>query len=121
LKSPQDKLTILLIGLLTGFTSGLLGVGGAVILIPALTINLKIEQKKAQGTALLLIPLIAVASIFNYYRADNINLAYAVWLAAGSMMGILFGTTIAHNTPSPLLKKLFAGFMIFISIKMFIG
>jgi uncharacterized membrane protein YfcA len=119
----MDSLRIknILIGLFSGFFSGLLGIGGAVVLVPCLTLILKQDQKTAQGTALLLIPIFALSSLFNYSLAGNLNIAYAVWLAAGSMFGIFFGATLAYRTPSIFLKNAFAVLMIIISLQMFFG
>jgi uncharacterized membrane protein YfcA len=114
-----DRFKKISIGLLTGIFSGFFGIGGATILIPALDLFYKVDQKAAQGTSLLIIPFLALASMFNYFQAGNLDLAYAFWLGAGAMSGIFFGSFLAIKTPSAVLTKIFGIFLMLVSLRLF--
>lgn len=112
-----EQLKKICIGFLTGLFSGFFGIGGATILIPALDIVYRVDQKAAQGTSLIIIPFLALASMFNYFQAGNLDLSLALWLAAGAMVGILFGSLLAIRTPSRILTKIFGTFLLIVSFK----
>lgn len=76
-------LLLILIGIVTGFTAGMLGIGGAIIMIPALVFLLGLSQQNAQGTSLaVMLPPIGILAAYNYYKAGNVNLKFALILAA---------------------------------------
>jgi len=108
------------IGLLAGFLSGLLGIGGGIILIPALILLLKLPQHTAQGTALFVIVLTSLSGSIGYYFAGNLDINASLWLASGAMIGMLFGALIAHSLPSLILRRLFGLIMILVALKMFL-
>ncbi len=109
------------IGCIAGFISGLLGLGGGVIFVPAMVYLLQVPQHVAQGTALLVIIPTALSGAIRYYLADNLNLEFTIWLAAGAMFGVLIGSLIAHKLPPPILRKAFGVFIIVVALKMFVG
>ena len=110
---------LLLIGLLTGSLSGLLGVGGAVLMIPALIILYKFSQHLAQGTALgaMLLPVGILAAI-KYYQAGNLNIKYAALIALGFLIGGYFGAIVAQPIPDEVLRKIFGAFLLLIALRM---
>jgi len=110
-----------LIGTLAGFLSGLLGIGGGAVLVPALVYLAKLPQHTAQGTSLLVIILTAITGATSYYLSGNLDLGFTLWIAAGSMFGVLLGSFFAHKLHPMVLRKLFGLFLIIVAFKMFIG
>jgi uncharacterized membrane protein YfcA len=110
-----------LLGFSAGILSGLIGVGGGIILVPVLTIIFKFDQRMSQGTTLLAIIPIALAASIQYYVAGCLNLNYALWISAGSMIGIYLGSYLAHQIPPKTLTRIFGIFMIFVGFKMFVN
>jgi uncharacterized membrane protein YfcA len=110
---------LLLIGLSAGLLSGLLGVGGAVIIIPALLLLPGISQHHAQGTALGMLSIpVALGGALNYYRGGYINLKYVLFLSVAFFIGGYIGSLFALQMPDKVLKKIFAFFLLIISLKM---
>ena len=99
----------LLIGLVSGAFSGLLGIGGGIIIIPALIYIFKMSQQNAQGTtlALMVLPIGLLAAI-TYYKAGHVNLTVALLVALGFFFGGLIGANIALSIPNEVLRKIFA-------------
>jgi len=101
--------TILLIGLVVGAFSGVVGIGGGILFVPALIALLGMDQLKAQGTSLgaLLAP-VGVFAFYEYYRKGNADLRVALLLAAGFLVGGYFGAVGAHHIPEVWLRRIFA-------------
>ena len=99
---------LILIGLLAGFTGGSLGLGGGIIIVPALIFLLGFSQHQAQGTSLaVLIFPVALLGAYNYYRAGYVNSKYVIILALAFFVGSYFGSLMAINLPAKMLKKIF--------------
>jgi len=110
----------LLTGLAAGIMSGFLGIGGGIIIIPALTMILGYSQQQAQGTSLaLLLPPIGLLAVINYYKAGSMNLKAAAIMAATFVIGSYFASKIAVHMPEQALKKVFATFLLFYGLKLF--
>lgn len=110
------------IGLVAGTLSGILGIGGAVVIIPALVYILKFSQHLAQGTTLaLMVPPIGLLAALTYYRAGYVDLKTAGLICAGFFIGGLLGAKIAVELPEAILRKLFAIYLLVVSIKMLAG
>jgi len=108
------------IGLVVGFFGGMFGVGGGVILIPALVYLMGMEQHTAQGTSVaIMLPPIGIIAAYTYYKAGHINIKYAIIIAITFIIGSYFGSKLAVNLPDQVSKKIFAVIMFLISIKMF--
>ena len=105
---PGLVLTLLALGLAAGFLAGLLGVGGGIIIVPALTLLLGLDQHLAQGTSLLVIIPAAVTGSVTHYRAGRLALRDAVALSAGGVLGAALGATLALSLDDALLRRLFA-------------
>ena len=113
-------LILVLIGLVTGALGGMLGIGGGLILIPALVYFFGMDQHEAIGTSLaVMLPPIGLFAAYNYYKAGQVNIKYALILAAAFMVGSYFTSKIALTIPENLMRKIFSIFLIFIAIKMF--
>ncbi len=115
----QTILLLLLIGAAAGMLSGLVGVGGGVIIVPALVMVLGFSQHQAQGTSLglLSIPVVAVAA-FNYYKQGYIDIKVVLIMAVAFLIGGFLGSKLAVGLPQAQLKKIFAIVLLIIGGKM---
>jgi len=112
-------LTLIAIGLMTGIFGGIFGVGGAIIMIPALVFFLGVDQHTAQGTSLaVMLPPIGLFAAYNYYKAGQVNIWYAIIIAVTFMIGGYFGSKIALNLPENLMKKIFGVLLIIMALKL---
>jgi uncharacterized membrane protein YfcA len=110
------------IGIVTGAMAGMLGIGGAIIMIPALVFFLGFSQQMAQGTSLaVMLPPIGIIAAYNYYKAGQVNIKYALILAACFLVGSYFGSKLALNLPQAALKKIFGILLLLVAAKMLIG
>lgn len=107
------------VGLIAGFLSGLIGIGGGVIIVPALVLFLGFTQKAAQGTSLgiLLLP-VGILAVLQYYKQGYINVNYILIVAAAFVAGGFFGSKLALTLSDDKMKKVFAGILMVIAIKM---
>ncbi len=109
----------LLLGLIAGIMGGLFGIGGGIIIIPALVIVFGLTQKMAQGTTLaLMIPPIGLLAAWMYYKQGFVDLKIAGLVCLGFFLGGLIGAKIALGIPEPALKRIFGIFLLAVSIKM---
>ena len=113
----MDILTYLSIGLAGGLLSGLMGVGGGIILIPLMIIFLKMNQHQAQGTSLAII-MLSFASMIVYYKKGHVNLGIAALIGVGFILGGLIGAYFATSLPEQFLKKCFAVLLLVVAFKM---
>ncbi len=117
--STSVLLLLIVIGIITGFMAGMLGIGGAIIMIPALVFFLGLTQQMAQGTSLaVMLPPIGIIAAYNYYKAGQVNLTFALILAATFLIGSYFGSKLAINIPQPVLKKIFGVLLLLVAAKM---
>lgn len=115
----QTVLSLLIIGILAGILSGLVGVGGGVIMVPLMVLFFGMSQHQAQGTSLavLAVPVTAVA-VYNYYQEGHINVKFALIIAVFFVIGSILGSKLAINLDQKMLKKIFAIILIVIAGKM---
>ena len=115
----QIIVSLILIGILAGVLSGLVGVGGGIIMVPLLVMFFGFNQHQAQGTSLavLAVPVTAVA-VFNYYKEGQINIKYAAIIAVFFVVGSVFGSKLALTLDQKMLKKIFAVVLLVIAGKM---
>jgi hypothetical protein len=118
----QEIIIIAIIGLLAGFVGGSLGVGGGIIIVPALVFLMGFTQHQAQGTylAVLLFP-IGILGVINYYKEGYVNFKFAAILIVAFLLGSYLGSYLAVRIPDEILRKIFGGFMLLVSIKMILG
>ena len=109
-----------LLGFLTGILSGLVGIGGGIVIIPALVYGFHMSQRRAQGTALgtLLAP-IGLLAFLEYYKSGNVDLRLALLIALGFVFGGYFGGMWAQQIPQAVLRKTFAVLLAVVAAKMF--
>lgn len=113
---------LLLIGLTAGFVGGALGLGGGIIIVPALIYLLNFSQHQAQGTSLmvLLFP-VGIFAVMNYYRAGYIDWKLALILMLGVVVGSYFGSMVSIKIPAVTLRRIFGIFIVLVGIKMILG
>jgi uncharacterized membrane protein YfcA len=112
----------LVIGLVAGVLSGLLGIGGGVIIVPALVFIFGYSQHLAQGTTLaLMIPPIGILAAWTYYKQGEVNLTAAAFICLGFVIGGLFGAKFASAIPDLILRRLFGVLFFAVSVRMIIG
>lgn len=120
--STSMLLILIVIGIITGFMAGMLGIGGAIIMIPALIYFLGISQQAAQGTSLaVMLPPIGILAAYNYYKAGQVNIKFALILAAFFLVGSFFGSKLALNIPQAMLKKIFGVLLLLVAAKMLLS
>jgi uncharacterized protein len=108
------------LGLIAGIASGLLGIGGGIIVIPALVYIFKMTQHQAQGTTLafLVLPIGLLAAIV-YYKQGYVDIKAAMFICLGFFVGGLFGAKMAVGISDLVLRKVFAVALFLTSVKMF--
>jgi uncharacterized membrane protein YfcA len=112
-------LILLGIGIVTGIMAGMLGIGGAVIMIPALVYILGLTQQGAQGTSLaVMLPPIGIIAAYNYYKAGEVNFKFALILACAFIVGSYFGSKLALNLPQTTLRRIFGILLLAVAAKM---
>jgi uncharacterized membrane protein YfcA len=110
----QTLLLLLCIGLLAGIASGFVGIGGGMIIVPALVFGLGLNQHMAQGTSLaMMIPPIGILAVMSYYKAGQIQLEYAGILALTFVLGAWVGSKWALRINPSVVRLIFGLFMLF--------
>lgn len=112
-------LLLLLVGLIAGILSGLVGVGGGIIMVPALVLFLGFTQKQAQGTSLgiMLLP-VGILAVLQYYKQGYINFNTVFIISAAFVLGGFLGSKLALNLSDDKMKKVFAIVLLIVSLKM---
>lgn len=122
--ATQIILTALIIGLAAGMLSGLVGVGGGIIMVPALVFFMSYTQHQAQGTSLavLTLPVVILASLYYYHQCQKagtpIDLKIVLLLSSGFIIGGYFGSKMALAIDQQMLKKIFAVILFYTAFKM---
>lgn len=111
---------LILVGVFTGLMAGMLGIGGAIIMIPALVFFLGFSQQMAQGTSLaIMLPPIGILAAYNYWKAGYVNIRFALIIAVAFVIGSYFGSKLALQIPQGLLKKIFGILLIIVAVRIF--
>jgi uncharacterized protein len=114
-------LTLLLIGLVAGVFAGMFGIGGGLIVVPALLLIVKMKELEALGTSLAaLIPPVGLLGALEYYRNGHINIKFAGLIALGIFVGAYFGARLVMPLPPVLIRRLYAGFLLVIAARMIV-
>lgn len=116
--STETVLLLLVIGLAAGILSGMVGVGGGLIIVPALVFFLGFTQHQAQGTSLglLLLP-VGILAVINYYNKGNIDIKVVAVMSIAFVLGGWIGSKIALSLPQETLKKIFAVFLFYVAFR----
>ena len=113
---------LILIGISAGVLSGVLGIGGGVIIVPALMYLLGFTQHRAIGTSLaILLPPVGLAAAIEYYRHGNLDIKAAIIVALGLFVGAWLGAAFAHLMSGPMLRLSFGIFILLLGVSLVIG
>jgi uncharacterized protein len=119
---PLQLLLLLALGVLSGGLSGLIGIGGAIIIIPVLVLGFGLSQHMAQGTTIaLMVPPIGLFAAYNYYKNGYVDLKIAVIISLGFIVGSWLSSQFAFTLPDAQLRKVFAVVLMGIGLKLFLG
>lgn len=113
----------LLIGLGAGVLSGIFGIGGGIVIVPALIYLAKMAPQQAAGTSLaaLVLPFGAAVGAYTYYKAGNLELMPPLYIAIGMIAGALIGAQIGTHVEAQTLKRAFAVLLMVMAVKMWRG
>jgi len=113
---------LVVLGLVAGVASGLVGIGGGVIIAPALVLLFGFSQKLAQGTTLaLLIPPIGILAAYTYYKQGLVDLNAAGFIVIGFLLGSLIGASYITQLSNATVTRVFAVFLILLAIRLLIA
>ncbi len=113
---------LLILGLIAGLMSSMVGIGGGVIIVPSLVIMFAMSQKMAQGTSLaMLLPPIGILGVMQYYKSGYVDFKVAGILCIAFIMGSYVGGLVAVKLPDAVLKRVFGGFLMLVALKYIIG
>lgn len=120
--STSMLLILIGIGIITGVMAGMLGIGGAIIMIPALVFFMGFSQQTAQGTSIaVMLPPVGILAAMNYYKAGHVNIKFALILAVCFLIGSFFGSKLALNVPQAVLKKIFGILLLLVAARMLLA
>lgn len=117
--TAETVIILLAVGFIAGMLSGMVGIGGGIVIVPALVYFLAFPQKTAQGTtlALLMFP-IGILGVYNYYKQGHIDFKVVILIALGFIAGSFFGSKISLAMSDEKVKKVFAIIIMLVAIKM---
>lgn len=119
--TPLEIVEFIGIGVSAGFLAGLLGVGGGILMVPAMVLLMNFGQHVAQGTSLLVIIPAALTGSITHYRNGRLVLRDAVFLALGGAIGAVFGSVFALSVEDAVLRRLFAGLLLVSGLRIFLA
>ena len=113
---------LILVGVAAGVCAGMFGIGGGLIIVPALVFFFGMTQHSAVGTSLgaILLP-VGVLGAYVYWKNGHVNVPYAAWIAAGLIVGAFLGAKLVQPVSDLTLRRMFGAFMIIAAVKMFWG
>ena len=116
-----DIVLYIVLGLVAGVLSGLLGIGAGIIIIPALVLLFGLSQHQAQGTTLaLMVPPIGLLAAWAYYQHGYVNIKMAAFICVGFFVGGYFGAKLATALPTGVLQKVFGAALLLTAIYMIV-
>lgn len=120
-RRPTVSMTrVAIVGLAAGLLGGMFGVGGGLLIVPALVLVLGFDQRLAHGTSLAAILPIAAASLITYTVADNVDWVVALWISVGAIAGAFIGTRLLQVVPKRALTIAFVAVMLATAVRLFI-
>jgi uncharacterized membrane protein YfcA len=120
---PEPSVVLVLaIGLAAGILSGVFGIGGGVIIVPALIYMAGFRQHSATGTSLaVLLPPIGIGAMWEYYRHGNVDLRVAMIMAVAVFAGGWIGALVANRVSGPYLRLAFGVFVVVLGVSLILG
>ena len=120
--SLQTILLLTIIGLVAGVLSGMVGIGGGVIIVPALVFILGLTQHQAQGTSLFVLSMpVLVLAVFNYWRTGNVNWRFGLIIASTFVIGAFLGSKLTLRLPEAWVKLIFGLLMAYVSFQLILA
>jgi hypothetical protein len=117
--SITQLLILIVIGIVSGLLAGVFGIGGAIIVIPALVFILGLSQHEAQGTSLaFMLPPVGILATWNYWKEGYVNWKIALVLSLTFVIGAYLGSVFSINFSDKLLRRLFGTLLIIMALKM---
>ena len=117
--SVTHLIILIVIGILSGLLAGVFGIGGAILVIPALVFILGLSQHEAQGTSLaFMLPPVGILATWNYWKEGHVNWKIALVLSLTFVIGAYFGSQLSINISDKMLRRVFGVLMLVIAIKM---
>lgn len=126
MKTPKMDIStlfiLLLVGVAAGFASGIIGIGGGIVIVPALVYFMSMTQHQAQGVSIgmLLMPVGFLAA-YNYHKEGNLNFTYSAVIGATFVLGAYLGSKVSLRMDPALMKRIFGVVILLISLKMIFG
>ena len=118
----QTIITLICIGLFAGVVSGFVGVGGGVVIVPALVFFLGLTQHQAQGTSLFILVMpVGILAVMNYSKTENINWNFGIIIALAFVIGGYYGSKLSLKLSPSVVKLVFGLIMAFVSIKLILS
>ena len=118
----MNYLPLLAIGLVAGVLAGMFGIGGGLVIVPALLYITNLSEVTSIGTSLAaLIPPVGLLGALEYYRNGHVNLKYALVIAAGLFLGSYFGAKIILSLPPVLIRRIYAAFLVIVAARMLLA
>ena len=120
---PEHSLLLIVLGVAAGVLSAMLGIGGGTLMVPALVLIVGVSQKTAQGTALAVMIPVALVGAIRYTANPQVDMRIArvAILATGAIAGAFIGAAIARRVPGLVLRRVFAVFLLVVSVRMMWG
>ena len=116
----QTVVILLVIGVFAGMLSGLVGIGGGVVIVPALVLFLGYSQHLAQGTTLaMMVPPVGILAVYSYYQDGKVDIKTAAILCIGFLLGGAIGGRIVIGLSDEVVRRIFTVLVFLISLKMF--
>ncbi len=110
---------LIAIGVGAGILSGMFGIGGGIVIVPALLLLARFPAPVATGTSLAVFLLpVGILGALEYYRHGNIDWRSSLWIALGLFFGAYFGARIAHVISAQLLQRLFAVLLLIVAVRL---
>lgn len=120
--TSQTVLYLVLIGLISGVLSGLVGVGGGIIIVPALVFLTGLTQHQAQGTSLFVLSLpVVLLGMIQYWNTGNVNWKYGLVIAFTFVIGAFFGSKLSLKLSPSIVKLVFGMITAYVSIKLMLS
>jgi uncharacterized membrane protein YfcA len=115
----QTIVILVLIGLFAGILSGFVGVGGGIIIVPALVFFLGLTQHQAQGTSLFVLSMpVVIFAVINYWKTDNVNWKFGLIVASTFVVGAYFGSKLSLKLSPGMVKLVFGILLAYVSIRL---
>ena len=120
--SLQTIFILALIGLAAGMLSGMVGIGGGMVIVPALVFILGLSQHQAQGTSLFILSLpVLLLAVVNYWRTGNVNWRFGLVIASTFVLGAIFGSKLTLRLPEAWVKLIFGLLMAYVSFQLILA